>query len=509
LNVASPPLPAHVGVVVVGAGLSGIGAGYRLQTECPNRDYLILEARDSVGGTWDLFRYPGIRSDSDMFTLGYAFKPWKDAKSIADGESILRYIRETAAEFGIDDHIRYNTRVVGADWSSAEHVWTLTVEQAGEQSSLTCDFLYVCAGYYDYAAGHAPSFPGQDDFAGRILHPQFWPHDLDYSGKRIVVIGSGATAVTLVPSMASPTTHVTMLQRSPTWISAVPSRDARADWLRARLPERLAHRLIRAKNVAFNIGFYQFCQRLPGRARRLLTAQTTRILGDERAVAEHFTPTYKPWDQRLCAAPSADFFKALKAGHAEVVTDTIDSFVAEGIRLSSGRVLPADLVVTATGLQMQTFGGIEPTLDGKIIDVADEFVWNGAMVSGIPNFAFCIGYTNASWTLRADLSSRLVCSVLNWMRARRAQVVVPQPRQGMDRRDLFGLTSGYVQRSVAAFPKQGDRSPWRIHQNYLVDSWSLRRSDFNAGLVPMPGPGGQDRNIPPSPIASKGEIACP
>lgn len=421
-----------------------------------------------------------------MFTLGYAFKPWKDAKSIADGPSILSYIRETAAEFGIDDHIRYGTRIVCADWSSADHVWTLTVDRGGNQTSLTCDFLYMCAGYYDYTAAYTPSFPDQDKFKGRIVHPQFWPTDLDYAGKRIVVVGSGATAVTLVPSMASATTHVTMLQRSPTWISAVPSRDTKADWLREHLPERLAHRLIRAKNVAFGIAFYQFCQRLPDQARNLLTNQTARILGDNRAVAEHFTPTYKPWDQRLCAAPSADFFRAVKAGHAEVVTDTIDGFVTEGIRLSSGRVLPADLIITATGLQLRTFGGLMPTIDGNDIDFADEFMWNGAMVSGIPNFAFCIGYTNASWTLRADLSSRLFCPVLNWMHAKHFHAVLPRPRQRMTQHNLFGLTSGYVQRSVAAFPKQGTQPPWRIHQNYLRDSWSLRRSDFPATLTPLP-----------------------
>ncbi|WP_016889312.1 flavin-containing monooxygenase [Mycobacteroides abscessus] len=498
VRATSGALPAHVDVVVVGAGLSGIGAGYRLQTQCPDRDYLILEARDSMGGTWDLFRYPGIRSDSDMFTLGYAFKPWKDARAIADGPSVLRYIRDTATEFGIDDHIRYNTRVLDADWSSAEQVWRLTVERAGERSVVACDFLYVCAGYYDYAAGYAPHFPGQGEFAGRIVHPQFWPTELDYAGKRIVVIGSGATAVTLVPSMASETTHVTMLQRSPTWISAVPSRDTKADWLRARLPEHLAHRLIRAKNVAFNIGFYQFCQRMPERARRLLTSQTTRILGDEGIIADHFTPTYKPWDQRLCAAPGADFFKALKAGHAEVVTDTIDTFVAEGIRLRSGRVLPADVIITATGLRMQTFGGIAPTIDGAGVGVADEFVWNGVMVSGIPNFAFCIGYTNASWTLRADLSSQMVCRVLNWMRRKAVRAVVPRPRRNMAQHDLFGLTSGYVQRSVAAFPKQGTATPWRIHQNYLLDWWSLRRSDFNTSLQPLSQPTGSDRVVVPA-----------
>lgn len=479
-------LPSHVGVVVVGAGLSGIGAGYRLQTECPERSYLILEARDDLGGTWDLFRYPGIRSDSDMFTLGYAFKPWRAAKPLADGPSIVQYLRETANEFGIDERIVYGTRVVAADWSSSDQLWTLTVRRSGRPAAtITCDFLYLCAGYYDYESGYAPTFPGQEQFAGQIVHPQFWPDGLGYEGKRVVVIGSGATAVTLVPSMASARTHVTMLQRSPTWISAVPSRDARADWLREHLPERLAHRLIRAKNLAFGIGFYQFCQRLPGRARRLLTNQTTGILGDKAAVAEHFTPSYRPWDQRLCAAPGADFFRAIKAGNAEVVTDTIAEFVADGIRLSSGRHLPADIIVTATGLKLQTFGGISPTIDGRAVEVADEFVWNGAMISGIPNFAFCIGYTNASWTLRADLSSRLVCRVLNWMRDNRVRAVVPAPTERMTPRPLFGLTSGYVQRSVAEFPKQATRSPWRTRQNYILDALSLRFSRFGATLRPV------------------------
>lgn len=486
MQTTNDDLPAHVDVVVIGAGLSGIGAGYRLQTECPDRDYLILEARSSVGGTWDLFQYPGIRSDSDMFTLGYLFKPWRDAKSIADGPSILRYIRDTASEFGIDNHIRCGARVVGANWSSAAQVWTLTVDRAGDRAYITCDFLYVCAGYYDYENAYTPTFPGLENFTGRVVHPQFWPSGLNYDGRRIVVVGSGATAVTLVPAMASASTHVTMLQRSPTWISAVPSRDARADWLRARLPERLAHRVIRAKNVVFGIAFYQFCQRLPKRARALLVGRTARILRDDALVAEHFTPSYKPWDQRLCAAPSADFFKALKAGHADVVTGTIDGFVAEGIRLSSGRVLPADLVVTATGLRLQTFGGVIPSIDGDPIDVANEFVWNGTMVSGIPNFAFCIGYTNASWTLRADLSSRLVCRVLNWMRTKHHHAVTPCPIGQMLQQPLFGLASGYVQRSVAGFPKQSTRSPWRIYQNYVLDALSVRRGDFGATLIPTP-----------------------
>ncbi|ULN51457.1 flavin-containing monooxygenase [Mycolicibacillus parakoreensis] len=478
-------LPEHVDVVVVGAGLSGVGAGYRLQTECPERSYLILEARGELGGTWDLFRYPGIRSDSDMFTLGYAFKPWRDAKSIADGPAILRYIHETASEFGIDDRIVYGTKVVGADWSSTELRWTLTVQQGDRALSMTCDFVYLCAGYYDYDQAYTPFFPREDDFAGPIVHPQFWPDDLDYVGKRVVIIGSGATAVTLVPSMASASTHVTMLQRSPTWISAVPSRDARADWLRRRLPEGLAHHVVRAKNVVFNIGFYQFCQRLSSRARRLLTDQATRILGDEAMVAEHFTPAYRPWDQRLCAAPGADFFKAIKSGHADVVTDTVAEFVTDGIRLTSGRVLPADIIVTATGLKLRTFGGIGPTIDGEAVEFADEFVWNGAMVSGIPNFAFCVGYTNASGTLRADLSSRLVCRVLNRTRDKRIRAVVPRPTESMAPRPLFGLTSGYVQRSVAEFPNQSTKSPWRTRQNYLLDALALRINNFDSTLRPV------------------------
>ncbi|MDO3301082.1 NAD(P)/FAD-dependent oxidoreductase [Mycobacteroides abscessus subsp. massiliense] len=479
-----PSLPPHVDVVVIGAGLSGVGAGYHLQTQCPDHSYLILEKRERLGGTWDLFRYPGIRSDSDMFTLGYSFKPWRDAKPIADGPSILRYINETATEFGIDEHIRYSTEVLTADWSTDQQRWTLTVNRGGEVDTLTCNFVYVCGGYYNYEHTYSPQFPGIGDFAGRVVHPQFWPQGLDYEGQRIVVIGSGATAVTLVPSMASATTHVTMLQRSPTWISAVPSRDAKADWLRARLPEHIAHHLIRIKNVAFAIGFYQFCQRMPSRARALLLDQTTRILGDKSAVAEHFTPAYRPWDQRLCAAPGADLFKALKAGNAEVVTDTIETFIPEGIRLKSGRVLPADLVITATGLQLQTFGGITPTVDGEVVDFSREFVWKGAMVSGLPNFAFCIGYTNASWTLRADLSSRLVCKVLNWMRTNGYDAVVPTPKSKIQPRPLFGLTSGYVKRSVDAFPKQGDRTPWRAHQNYLLDTISTLHTGLAGTLTP-------------------------
>ncbi|MGN2641265.1 flavin-containing monooxygenase [Nocardia takedensis] len=479
----------HLDVVIVGAGLSGIGAAYRLQTECPGKRYAILEAREALGGTWDLFRYPGIRSDSDMFTLGYPFKPWREAKSIADGPSILRYVEETARENGIDRNIRFRTKVVSADWSSAESRWTLTLETrdaAGHPATtaLTCDFLYACAGYYNYDHGYDPVFPGIEDFTGEVVRPQFWPADLDYADKKVVVIGSGATAVTLVPAMAEQAEHVTMLQRSPTWISAVPGRDKQADKIRELLPPDLAHRLIRTKNILFSIGFYQYCRRRPERARKLLTGLTTRILKDEKLVAEHFTPTYNPWDQRLCAVPDADFFKAMKKGKAEVVTDHIDAFVPEGIRLKSGRVLPADVVVTATGLQLLAFGGITPSVDGVPVTLSDQFVWQGAMLTGVPNFAVCIGYTNASWTLRADLTSRLVCKILNHMDRNDYAAVVPRPRGDLAERPLLDLASGYVQRSIAEFPRQGDRHPWKVRQNYLLDSATTMRTDLSKTLEP-------------------------
>ncbi|MEV6275376.1 NAD(P)/FAD-dependent oxidoreductase [Nocardia sp. NPDC051832] len=473
----------HVDVVIVGAGLSGIGAAYRLQTECPGKSYAILEARDTLGGTWDLFRYPGIRSDSDMFTLGYPFKPWRDAKAIADGPSILRYIKETAAEFGIDQHIRYRTKVVAAEWSSDISRWTLTVETESGERTLTCNFLYTCAGYYNYDQGHAPEFPGAATFSGQTVHPQFWPEDLDYTGKRVVVIGSGATAVTLVPAMADAAASVTMLQRSPTWISAVPGRDKQADKIRELLPPDLAHRVIRTKNILFNIGFYQYCRRRPESARKLLTGLTTRILKDEQAVAEHFTPSYNPWDQRLCAVPDADFFKAMKKGQAEVVTDHIDTFVPEGIRLKSGRLLAADIIVTATGLQLLAFGGITPIVDGRKVELSDQFVWQGAMLTGIPNFAVCLGYTNASWTLRADLTHRLVCKVLRHMDRNRFAAVVPEPEGNLSERPLLDLASGYVQRSIADFPRQGDRHPWKVRQNYLLDTATTMRTNLHKTLA--------------------------
>lgn len=481
----------HPDVVIVGAGLSGIGAAYRLQTECPAKSYAILEARSVLGGTWDLFRYPGVRSDSDMFTLSYPFKPWRDAPSIADGPSILRYLQETATEFGIDRKIRYSTEVIAADWSTETARWTLTIQHrdaagALEHSIMTCGFLYICAGYYHYEHGYEPDFPDIESFDGRVVHPQFWPQDLDYAGKRVVVIGSGATAVTLVPAMAEKTELVTMLQRSPTWIGAIPGRDTFADRMRALLTPGLAHRLIRTKNILFNVGFYQYCRRRPQAARRLLTGFATRILKDEQQVAQHFTPSYDPWDQRLCAAPDADFFKAVRKGAAEVVTDYIDRFVSEGVRLQSGRTLPADIVVTATGLQLRAFGGVTPSVDGVPVELSRQFVWQGAMLTELPNFAVCIGYTNSSWTLRADLTSRLVCKVIGHMDRNGYAAVVPRPAGDLDERPLLELAAGYIQRSIGDFPRQGDRHPWKVRQNYILDSVFTLRTSLRKSLVSVP-----------------------
>ena len=479
-----------VDVVIVGAGLSGVGAAYRLQTERPGTTYAVLEARRDLGGTWDLFRYPGVRSDSDMYTLGYSFKPWRDGKALADGPSILRYVRETAEDHGIDRHIRFSSKVVAADFDTAQARWALTVEDptTGERRTTTCRFLYCCAGYFDYERPHDPALPGVEGFAGTLVHPQFWPEDLETAGKRVVVVGSGATAVTLVPSLLAggqAAGHVTMLQRTPTWVSAVPGKDRRAERIKAVLPAGAAHRVIRAKNIAFSTAFYEFCRRRPQQARRLLTRLATGILGDAQLVADHFTPPYDPWDQRLCAVPNADLFRVLKSGRAEVVTDRIDTFLPQGIRLQSGRVLEADVVVTATGLRLLAFGGIEPHVDGNRVDLAEQYVWNGAMVTGIPNFAVCIGYTNASWTLRADLSHRLVMKVLAWTERTGERAVVPRPEGDLSPRPLLDLAAGYVQRSVGAFPRQGDRAPWVVRQNYAVDSVRTLRTDLSRTLVPV------------------------
>ncbi|HET6965745.1 MAG TPA: NAD(P)/FAD-dependent oxidoreductase [Acidimicrobiales bacterium] len=466
----------HFDVLIVGAGLSGVGAGYRLQTSCPDRTWAILEARQSMGGTWDLFRYPGIRSDSDMFTLGFQFRPWAKARAIADGTSIRHYIEETAAEFGIDRKVRYGQKVTAAAWDSEAARWT--VEVNGGERAYTCGFLYMCSGYYSYDEGYAPVFPGQERFAGPVIHPQFWPEDLDYAGKRVVVVGSGATAITLVPAMAETAGHITMLQRSPTYIASLPGVDPLAALFNRYLPGRVAHQANRLKSIVLTQFFYQFCQRFPALARRLLAKWTAEQLPDGYPIDPNFTPRYNPWDQRMCMVPDGDLFQAIKDGRASVVTGTIDTFTKTGIRLTSGEEVPADIIITATGLQLQLGGGANMTVDGTPVVPGDTFVYRGCMLSGVPNFAMCVGYTNASWTLRADLSSKYVCRVLNHMKAHGYRSAVPEHVGDGAARPLLDLSSGYVQRAVSILPKQGDRPPWMIRQNYILDYFTANYADI-------------------------------
>lgn len=464
----------HFDVVVMGAGLSGIGAGYHLQTKSPDRSYVILEGRDRLGGTWDLFRYPGIRSDSDMYTLGFSFRPWTDAKAIADGPAILRYLEDTAREYGIDRHIRYRHRVKRADWSSAEARWTVVVEHDGQERRFTCAFLFACTGYYDYGRGYMPDFPGAPDFRGQIVHPQFWTDDIDYAGKRVVVIGSGATAVTLVPELAKRAAHLTMLQRSPTYIVARPSEDAIANWLRRWLPSKAAYAVTRWKNVLLQQYFYRIARKHPDKAKERIVDMVRQELGPNYDVGTHFTPSYNPWDQRLCLVPDADLFAAIREGKAEVVTDAIERFTANGIRLASGRELEADLVVTATGLELQLMGGIPVSVDGEEVRWSDRMTYKGMMFSDVPNFAIAFGYTNASWTLKADLTAAYVTRLLNAMKKRGMRQVTPRLSAPVEPLPFLDFTSGYVQRAMAQFPRQGSRKPWRLHQNYLRDVLALK-----------------------------------
>ncbi len=467
----------HLDVLIVGAGLSGIGAAWHLQDKCPGKSYAIVEARETSGGTWDLFRYPGIRSDSDMYTLGYSFRPWKDAKAIADGPAILSYIREVASDHGIDARIRYGHRVVAASWSTSDARWTVEIEQGPEKRkiTLTCSFLWMCSGYYDYEAGYLPPFPGIERFKGRIVHPQKWTDDIDYKGKQVVVIGSGATAVTLVPAMAGEAQHVTMLQRSPTYVVARPAEDSIANRLRRRLPIGLAYGLTRWKNVLLGMYFYRLCKRRPDRAKALILKGVRYFLGPDYDVETHFTPRYNPWDQRLCLVPDADLFRAIRAKQVSVVTAEIETFTETGIRLKSGSELEADLIVTATGLALQLLGGMTLEVDGKAINPADTLAYKGMMYSDVPNFAVVSGYTNASWTLKADLVCEYVCRLLNHMQKNGLRQCTPRlDDPDMERLPWVDFSSGYIQRAVDKFPKQGARRPWRLHQNYAMDLMSLR-----------------------------------
>jgi len=467
----------HLDVVIVGAGISGVSAAWHLQERCPTKSYAILERREDLGGTWDLFKYPGIRSDSDMFTLGFRFKPWGSAKSIADGASIKAYIRETAVESRIDKHIRYRQRVVAADWSDAENLWTLTVECDGQQSEITCSFLFACTGYYNYDEGYSPTFAGSEDFDGTIIHPQHWPEDLDYAGKKIVVIGSGATAITLIPALVnSGAGRVTMLQRSPSYIGSLPGTDPFAVRANQLLPERLAHMANRWKAIAFSTFQYQLARKAPAYMRKTLMTMAQRRLPEGYDVEKHFGPRYNVWDQRLCLAPDGDFFRTIRHGKADVVTDTIDRFTKTGIKLSSGEELQADIIVTATGLNMQLLGGVKPTRNGESIELTSLMTYKGLMFSGVPNFAITFGYTNASWTLKADLVSEFVCRLLNYMDAKGFDFVEPQhPGSDVDELPFMDFSPGYFERSMHLLPKSGSRAPWRLKQNYLFDMRTIRR----------------------------------
>jgi cation diffusion facilitator CzcD-associated flavoprotein CzcO len=479
----------HFDVVVVGAGISGIGAGYFLQRDCPDRSYVILEGRGQMGGTWDLFRYPGVRSDSDMHTLGYSFKPWTAQKSIADGPSILSYLHETAAEFDIDKNIRYNQLVSHASWSSEDSQWTVQVKDAasGETSQYTCNFLYMCSGYYSYKSGYTPEFPGIESFGGQVIHPQQWPENLDYAGKRVVVIGSGATAMTLVPAMAQTAAHVTMLQRSPTYVVARPDHDVIADRLRKVLPEKMAYGITRWKNTTLQQLVYKRTRTKPEQVKTALLKGVREALGPDYDVDTHFTPSYNPWDQRLCLVPNGDLFTSIKDGSASVVTDHIETFDANGIVLKSGQRLNADIIVTATGLNLVTLGEMSFEVDGKLVDFSHTWTYKGLAYSGVPNLASSFGYINASWTLRADLTCEYVCRLMNHMKKSGTTRCVPQLRDSdanmPERPWIDNFSAGYMERVMHKFPRQGDREPWINPQDYKRDRKLFRESPIDDGVM--------------------------
>lgn len=472
----------HFDVLIVGAGLSGIGAGAHLKMECPEKSFVILEGRATMGGTWDLFRYPGIRSDSDMYTLGYRFRPWNDPKAIADGPAILEYIRETAREFGLDERIRYNTRVKKASWSSEEARWTVEAETQDSIVHFTCNFLYLCTGYYDYESGYTPEWEGMKRFQGRIVHPQKWTEDIDYEGKRVVVIGSGATAVTLVPALAEKAAHVTMLQRSPTYIVSRPSEDKIANFLRRILPARAAYAITRWKNVLLGMFFYSLSRKRPSAMRRLIAKGVKKELGEE--ALEDFTPRYEPWDQRLCLVPDSDLFRSIRKGKASVLTDQIETFTENGLELKSGERLDADIIVTATGLVMKLMAGMQLIVDGEPVDFSKKLAYKGMMYSDVPNAASAFGYTNASWTLKCDLTAEYVCRLLKYMDKNGFDICAPRVNDSSIKEEpVVDFTSGYIQRAIHTLPKQGSKTPWRLHQNYVRDLSMLRYGRVDDGAM--------------------------
>jgi cation diffusion facilitator CzcD-associated flavoprotein CzcO len=479
-------MPEHFDVVVVGAGISGIDAGYHLQTSLPGKSYVILEAREQIGGTWDLFRYPGIRSDSDMYTLGFPFRPWTSDRAIADGTSIRSYVQETAREYGLEKRIRFHHRLLGAEWSTDEERWTLEIERtdSGERTQLTCSFLFMCTGYYSYDKAYSPEFPGADRFRGQIVHPQFWSDEVDYTGKRVVVIGSGATAVTLVPALAPQAEHVTMLQRSPSYVVSLPGEDPLARAAHKILSPRRAYSLIRWKNVLVAMIFFQLSRRRPEMIKRFIRRGIERRLPPGYDVDAHFTPRYNPWDQRLCLVPDDDLFEAIGAGRASVVTDQIATFTENGIRLASGGELAADVIVTATGLVLQCLGGADLRVDGQAVELPSTMIYRGCMFTDIPNFAMVFGYTNASWTLKADLACQFVARLLRHMDERGYAYCVPRrPDPAMPTEPFVDFSSGYFQRALHELPKQGAKRPWRLNHNYLLDAVSLRAAPIEDGAL--------------------------
>jgi len=476
----------HFDVLILGAGISGVGAACHLTRKCPGKRYAILERRNAIGGTWDLFRYPGIRSDSDMYTFGFNFRPWTEPKVLADGPSLRKYVRETAEQYGVDRHIRFGIKVTAAAWSSEDGYWTLTArrEEGGEPLRFTCNFLMGCTGYYNYDAGYQPEFPGQKAFKGQLIHPQHWPDNLEYQDKRVVVIGSGATAITLVPSMAGKAAHVTMLQRSPTYILSVPAIDPISSRLQRFLPDMLVYRLARTRNINLQRFLYALSRRRPKVVRRMLLAAVRKQLG-KNADMRHFTPSYNPWDERLCVVPNGDLFKAIRHGKAEVVTDQIETFTKTGIKLQSGAELPADIVVSATGLNVQLLGGIRVEVDGKRYLPSDSMTYKGVLIEGVPNAAIIIGYTNASWTLKADIASEYVCRLLQHMDRKGYTEVIPRDRDNSRTEDtvMGGLNSGYIRRAIDQLPKQGSKRPWKIVQDYVRDVPILRYAPIEDGVL--------------------------
>jgi len=482
--------PDHVDVLIVGAGLSGVGAGYHLQTHSPSKTYAILEAREDIGGTWDLFRYPGIRSDSDMYTLGYRFKPWEDAKAIADGPSILSYVKETARENGIEQKIRFQHRVERAEWSSDDALWTVTARRTDtdETVTITAGFLFMCTGYYHYSEPYTPEFAGTDRFKGQVVHPQHWSDDVAYEGKRVVVVGSGATAVTLVPAMAEKAAHVTMLQRSPTYIISLPGEDPIANFLRRVLPSKTAYAITRWKNVLVTTAFFHLSRRRPRFVKGLLLKAAARALPPGYDVRTHFNPRYNPWDQRVCLVPDGDLFAAISDGSASIETDTIETFTETGLRLHSGKELEADVVVTATGLNLLALGGMEVAVDGEDVEIPKTVGYKGMMLSGVPNLAISIGYTNASWTLKCDLTCEYACRLINHMDEHGYRQATPRLSPNTPTQPFIDLKSGYVLRSLDKFPKQGVRAPWRLYQNYARDILTLRYGAIEDGALEFSNP---------------------